>query len=243
MRRFPTFDLMRHELGIPILNQSVQKDDLQIQNIKENAIGKLFEEEVCETVPGTRRDYHYFTRGWMSNEIARRVDPAGRTVGEILRSHISEPLGVRAFIGLNNQELQDTAPLELFRSASILLNISKYMMDLKNLAKLTALMSESYTTWLVQDNLWYNIYLFFRFVSLVMIAPPPIEEIPINKIDLLIKFLNSDAGRTGEMPSLNANCSARGKQYQDCSLNFRTSSYRIGAAMANKGSFKDIQVQ
>jgi len=32
------------------------------------------------------------TRGWILNEIFRRVEPNGRTIGEFLRDEIAEPL-------------------------------------------------------------------------------------------------------------------------------------------------------
>ena len=39
--------------------------------------------------PGGKREYHAITRGWIVNELFRRVDPAGRTIGEFLRQEIS----------------------------------------------------------------------------------------------------------------------------------------------------------
>jgi CubicO group peptidase (beta-lactamase class C family) len=48
---------------------------------------------------GTKREYHGLTRGWILNEIFRRVDPEGRTIGQYLREEISGPLKADAFIG------------------------------------------------------------------------------------------------------------------------------------------------
>ena len=59
------------------------------------------ESESYAWAPGSRREYHVISRGLIANEVVRRVDPRGRTVGQILRYHISEPLGADAFIGLN----------------------------------------------------------------------------------------------------------------------------------------------
>ena len=39
------------------------------------------------------------------NEIFRRVDPFGRTLGEFLQQDINEPLGVEARVGLGKDEL------------------------------------------------------------------------------------------------------------------------------------------
>ena len=53
------------------------------------------------------------TRGWILNEIVRRVDDRGRTIGEILQSDICEPLGgIDVFIGLTPAEMTRVAPVE-----------------------------------------------------------------------------------------------------------------------------------
>ena len=43
------------------------------------------------------------SRGLIANEIVRRVDPRGRTIGEMLRYHISQPLGAQVYIGLTEE--------------------------------------------------------------------------------------------------------------------------------------------
>ena len=43
------------------------------------------------------------SRGLIANEIVRRVDPKGRTLGEILRYHISEPLEALVYIGMTEE--------------------------------------------------------------------------------------------------------------------------------------------
>ena len=60
-----------------------------------------------------RREYHGITRGWILNEIVRRVDTKGRTIGEILRADICEPLGgIGAYIGLSMQEMPRVTRVE-----------------------------------------------------------------------------------------------------------------------------------
>ena len=188
-------DLMRHELGLPAFNKPIQEKDLLPMNIKENSIGKLIEEQVFEFEPGTRRDYHFFTRGWIANEIVRRVDPKGRTVGEILRDSISDPLGAKAFIGLTESELQKTATLQYLSPASVLLNNFLPEKEKKTGISIFSLALGALGVWFSGEDL----------------PPPAIEGIPIYRIDLLTKFFNSNLGRSGEIPSANANCSARGE--------------------------------
>ena len=47
------------------------------------------------------REYHAMTRGWIANEVFRRVDLAGRTIGEYLAEEISGPLQADVVVGLN----------------------------------------------------------------------------------------------------------------------------------------------
>ena len=48
---------------------------------------------------GTNREYHAVTRGWIVNELVRRVDPHKRTVGEILRDDVAGPLEAGCVMG------------------------------------------------------------------------------------------------------------------------------------------------
>jgi CubicO group peptidase (beta-lactamase class C family) len=52
--------------------------------------------------PGTRIGYHAISCGWLTNEIVRRI--TGRTVGEVLRTEVAEPLGLQARIGTPRPE-------------------------------------------------------------------------------------------------------------------------------------------
>jgi len=63
-----------------------QKLDLKwtlTENIKKNMVGKVIENETPRKMPhGATRSYHTFTKDWITNEIFRRVEPEGRTMGE-----------------------------------------------------------------------------------------------------------------------------------------------------------------
>merc|ERR1719282_490775 len=97
-------------------DESIAAEDLTTQRIKENSVGAIIERQSLEYREGgesQRREYHAITRGWILNEIVRRVDKQGRTVGEILRCDICEPFGgIDAFIGLPTTELKRTFDLE-----------------------------------------------------------------------------------------------------------------------------------
>ncbi|HVN54063.1 MAG TPA: serine hydrolase domain-containing protein [Anaerolineaceae bacterium] len=50
--------------------------------------------------PGTRNGYHAFTLGFYENELFRRVDPEGRSLGRFFQEAIARPLGAEFYIGL-----------------------------------------------------------------------------------------------------------------------------------------------
>jgi len=105
-------ELMRHEAGLANLDTSLDAEDLFTENIKKNAVGQVIEQHGLSYRPGGKREYHAITRGWIVNELFRRVDPAGRTIGEFLRQEISRPLGVDVMVGVQEQERQRMFPVK-----------------------------------------------------------------------------------------------------------------------------------
>ncbi len=94
--------LLRHEAGLGQWIGKFKFEDLLTENIKKNAIGKVVEEESCHFPPekmNTKREYHGMSRGWILNEIFRRVEPSGRTIGEYLKDEIAGPLDLNVYIG------------------------------------------------------------------------------------------------------------------------------------------------
>ena len=77
-------DVLRHESGLARFNGVVhQPEDILRENIKKNSIGSVIEK--CAPVfpnsgksTGSNREYHAATRGFILNEIVRRVDPKKR---------------------------------------------------------------------------------------------------------------------------------------------------------------------
>ena len=97
-------ELMRHEAGLAAFDTSLQPSDLQTEAIKSNSVGAVVERQTpCFPATG-RRQYHAVTRGWVANELFRRVQPQGLTIGEFLREHVSKPLESRVFIGTNDTD-------------------------------------------------------------------------------------------------------------------------------------------
>ncbi len=84
--------------------------------IKRNDIGKHIEEaeqEFPSEESGTDRSYHTVTQGYIQNEIFRRLDPEGRTMGEALREEIEEPLGAEVHFGLNQEKMARVAKVKV----------------------------------------------------------------------------------------------------------------------------------
>ena len=67
---------------------------LKTENIKKNLVGEIIEsdtpfwlseEKRKDPLNVDERQYHAVTRDWITNEIFRRVEPNGRTMGEYMR--------------------------------------------------------------------------------------------------------------------------------------------------------------
>ena len=113
-------DVLWHEAGLQDFNHTMKGEDCSRAGIKANKVSDLIEtleprwptkELGCSNPDGseTRRAYHAFTRGWILNEIVRRVDPQGRTIGEIMENEIGID-GLRC--GLNDNEMKNTSLLK-----------------------------------------------------------------------------------------------------------------------------------
>ena len=208
-------DLMRHEAGLAAFDASIPQACLQTAAIKENALGSIIEQQTPSIPSGgdSPREYHAITRGWIANEVFRRVEPAGRTMSEYLREEICKPLGCCdvyinlpeperarlcnvAMLGFGYQFMQGLVPKALGR---------KMEMNLFQAAgKINALRAG------MKQRTAKKL-------------PDPIEGMKkISAFDL------PDIA-SGEIPSAGAKCSARGLA-------------RLAAAMANGGRFRETQI-
>ena len=105
-------DLMRHEAGLATLEHEFEPEDFWPENIKKNNVGKVIENHPQTWPANGRREYHALTRGWVANEIFRRVHPAGLTIGEFLQAEVASPLGTDGVvIGAKHQDVPHYQPL------------------------------------------------------------------------------------------------------------------------------------
>ncbi|EAQ98071.1 serine hydrolase domain-containing protein [Congregibacter litoralis] len=188
-------DVMRHEAGLAGFDRSVDLDDLLPDNIKANSLGGTIEKQVQRfRSPATgKREYHAVTRGWIANELFRRVDPQGRTIGEFVKEEISAPLNADVAVGLNDRQLERVADIKLLSfGAHLRASLRPRIFGRKvfhNFVQLMARLLKVLPS-LRKGN--------------ASEAPPPIRGMTG------ISFFNDIRMRRGETPSANAHSSARG---------------------------------
>ena len=74
---------------------------------------------------GKRQGYHYLTLGLCENELLRRVDPRGRSLGRFLREEIVAPLGEEFYVGLPPEvPASRVATIEAFHPLQMLLHVN-----------------------------------------------------------------------------------------------------------------------
>jgi CubicO group peptidase (beta-lactamase class C family) len=60
---------------------------------------------------GTQHGYHALTYGWLAGELVRRVDPAGRSLGQFVSDEIVTPVGGELWIGLPESQEPRVSPM------------------------------------------------------------------------------------------------------------------------------------
>lgn len=188
-------DLMRHEAGLAGFTVSMPPESLAVDQIKQNRVGEIIEQESARfrEMGGERREYHAITRGWVANELFRRVEPAGRTMGEFFRDEISGPLGADVLIGVPESELGRVSKVVQLGV------IAHFLKSLK-----PAFLGRS-----VKHGFFTLVRRLFRMVAGLASAPSRGGPPPyVGMKD--IEFFNERSVAMGETPSAAANASARG---------------------------------
>ena len=188
-------ELMRHEAGLAAFDVTLDSNDLLTENIKLNNVGRVIESHIQKYRKGggSKREYHAITRGWIANEVFRRVEPAGRTIGEFLREDISEPLQVDAVIGVKEGELNRVS------------RVSPLGFGFQFLESL----KPKFLKRRIERNIFQIIALLVRILPSVRKGTTRGAPSAIRGMSSM-EFFNDPAFAMGETPSANANCSARG---------------------------------
>jgi len=210
-------DLMRHEAGLPFFDTSIEKEDLLREGIKSNKVGSVIEAQKQNfRSPELKREYHTFTRGWIANEVFRRVDPKGRTIGECLDEEVSGPLEADAYIGLKDEDLKRAVPVHNIGIGFVV----------KESMKINGQVDPNFFQLASMLNLLRKVMKCGSASKLSTKPPPAIAGLTRQNFE---GIFNDPTVRKGEMPSANGNCSARGLA-------------KIAAAMANRGQLQSQRI-
>ena len=170
---------------------------------------------------GTRKRYHVTTGGFLLNEIFRRVEPRGRTIGQYLREEISKPLGIEVFIGTQDKEEQKRQRLAM-ASFWPLVNFVWKMLPEFTVARVVEFLCSIF-----QHRTCQPVYPpgVFKRSQLPVIPPRGLPD-PLDMAGIF-DLIDSSGMSQGEAPSINGTASARGLA-------------RLGAFVAGGGKLDGI---
>jgi len=203
-------DLMRHEAGLANLDTPIDMELTLRENIKSNRMGEVIARQACVYPVGGKREYHTITRGWVANEIFRRVHPEGKTIGEFVDEKIARPLEADIYIGVPASRENDYVPVHEF--------------ELKKMIKESLKPASSRGISLGFLELMKTLNMFRKMLGSIK---PTFKQYKDYDMRMLGPTYNIDIVRRGETSSANGNCSARGLA-------------RLGAVMANQGTLGSL---
>ena len=152
------------------------------------------------------------TRGWVANEIFRRVHPERLTIGEYFRRDIAEKIGADAYIGLHESEIERVIPIKM--------------------GGLVNPVIQSFLPKILGRQSDFNIF-DLHFILFDILRNSRANGSPASPIEGMgfadASIVNTKEFMMGEIPSANGHASARGLA-------------KIASAMANQGKFESTQV-
>lgn len=198
------------------------------EKIKENKLGEIIEKEELHYFDKEKFPcyYHALQRDTILNEVFRRVEPNGKTMGEYLRETVNPNFGVNIFTGLTDEELKKRIPFKVMGGWKQF----KMMMDGKKNAPIRSSFSEM--------NAEYEKYNKIQEELKKKGWPEQITSPTSLDYDIEVKgepfaafqaVCQTDLFQKMEAPSWNVNASAR-------------SMGRLAAFLANKGTLDGKQL-
>ena len=98
--------LLSHQAGLPYVDEALTLEEL----CSWEPVVHALERQKPAWEPGTQHAYHALTYGWLVGEVIRRI--TGKTPGRFFAEEVARPLGLRAWIGLPDEERPNVAHLE-----------------------------------------------------------------------------------------------------------------------------------
>jgi len=187
-------------------------EDTLRENIKKNCVGEVIAKQAPVYPAEGKREYHAITRGWVANEIFRRVHPEEKTIGEFLEEKISRPLDIDVYVGVPARREKDYAPVHELKAGMMIRESLK--------PASTRAINIGFLELLKIMNL---------FRKMVGSAKPVFKQYKDHNMKKFGPLYNLEDMRRGETSSANGNCSARGLA-------------KLGAAMACQGTLGEVTV-
>lgn len=88
--------LLSHQAGLHAFHEKIDRDTIADQD----RLADILARETPEWPPGTRNAYHFMSLGFYESALLRRVDPAGRSLGQFFAEEIAGPLDLDFHIAL-----------------------------------------------------------------------------------------------------------------------------------------------
>ncbi|NOQ26529.1 MAG: serine hydrolase [Bacteroidales bacterium] len=95
--------LLAHEAGLCLVDEVFEINDLANFDF----IAELMARQKTLWKPGEMHGYHLSTMGMYMNELMRRVDPKGRSIGVFFEEELAKPLDLDFYIGLPDTILEE----------------------------------------------------------------------------------------------------------------------------------------
>ena len=88
--------LLEHEAGLPVIDTALDIDTIA----DPDRLGRILAAQAPKWAPGSAQGYHAQSLGWYEGQLLRRIDPAGRTIGQFFADEVADRLGIEFYIGV-----------------------------------------------------------------------------------------------------------------------------------------------
>ena len=136
--------LITHKAGLVLLERPIKVSELDNYTL----LSELLEDAEPMWEPGKKHGYHSATIGLYIQQLVRRIDPKGRTIGQYFQEEIAGPLNIEFWIGIPDDfEKRRLAELKMISPIAGIFNLGKPPKGLaKKLINPWSLMNKSFSS-------------------------------------------------------------------------------------------------